>query len=349
MIDLNDKKAIASIDKSNAYSSVSSIAMQCEQAWEDTRKIDFPQEYGEVQNIVLCGMGASAYAALIIKSLYSKHLFVPLELVNGYDLPNYVGENTLVLLSSYSGGTEEVITCAKEALRRKAKITAVCNGSDLAEFVKKNSIPAYIFDAKFNPAQQPRLGQGYMIFGHVGILSKIGLLPNRESQLKEAIEFITQKNDEIESFAKNMVPKLMEKIPVFVASEHLAANSHVIRNQMNETSKNFATQSNIPELNHFLMEGLTYPKTRILTFILFRSLLYSPIIQKRFELTKDVIEKNNVETINIDVKGENDLEQMLYALAFGGYLTFYLGIAYGQDPSLIPWVDYFKEKLKTTT
>lgn len=345
MINLNDKDEIAKIDKRNAYSSVASLAKQFEQAWEDTQSLKFPPDYRNVQNILLCGMGASAYSAFVIKSLYSNQLSVPFDLVNGYNLPKYVSNNSLVLLSSYSGGTEEIVACGRQAIEKNAKITAVCNGSELAQLVKNNNIPAYIFEPKYNPAQQPRLGQGYMIFGHVGILANIGLLKISDQEVKKAIKFIQEKNSELEDLAKSMVKKLAEKIPVIVASEHLAANAHILRNQLNETSKNFAAYSIIPELNHHLMEGLTYPKEKILTFILLKSSLYTPLIQKRLTLTKDVIEKNGVKTIDLEIKGENSLEQMLYALAFGGYLTFYLGISYGEDPSLIPWVDYFKEQL----
>lgn len=345
MIDLNDKALIASIDKKNAYSSVESLPLQCKQAWEDTQQIDFPAEYKNVSNIVLCGMGGSAYAGLIIKALYQSVLDVPFDLVNGYDLPKYVNENSLVLLSTYSGSTEEVLNCAQEALKRKAKITAVTNGSDLGEFVKSNNFPAYIFDAKYNPAGQPRLGQGYMILGHIGVLNKIGMININDHDVMHAIDFIKIHSEEIEDYAKELAKELVEKIPVFVASEHLSANAHVIRNQINENSKNFATYSLIPELNHHLMEGLAHPKERILKFVFFNSSLYSPTIKKRFKLTKEVVEKNNVETIEAEIKGENVYEQMLYALSLGGYLTFYLAILYNLDPSPIPWVDYFKEQL----
>ncbi len=345
MIDLNNKNAIVAIDKSNAYSSVVNLVKQCQQAWDDTQKIIFPQDYKDINNIVLCGMGGSAYAALIIKALYADSLAVPFELVNGYSLPNYVNNKTLVLLSSYSGSTEEVLNCGKEALLRNAKITGVCNGLALGEFLKTNNLPGYIFEATHNPANQPRLGQGYMIFGHIGLLTRIGLLTVSDQGVKDSINFINQKNNDIESLAKGLVKKCLDKIPVIVASEHLSGNAHVMRNQFNETAKNFSAYSLIPELNHHLMEGLRYPKTRILYFLLFRSSLYNPVIVKRFALTKEVVEKNDIKVLEIEAMGENKISQMLYVLAFGGYLTFYLALLYGQDPSLIPWVDYFKEKL----
>lgn len=348
MIDLNDKNAIAVIDKADAYGSIAYFAKQCKQAWDETQKLSFPENYKDIDNIILCGMGGSAYAGLIIKALYNNELLVPIELVSGYEIPEYAGKKTLVLLSSYSGSTEEVLLCAQKALERGAKITGVCNGSKLGEFFKINNLPGYIFEATYNPSKQPRLGQGYMIFGHIGILTNIGLLSLTNQLVNTAIALLEQDGKEGESLAKSIAPKLVEKIPVIVASEHLSGNAHVMRNQFNETAKNFASYSLVSELNHHLMEGLNNPKERILTFLFLQSDLYSPIIQKRFTLTREVIEKNNIDVLELRITGSNPLEQMLFGISLGGYLTFYLAVLYGQDPSVIPWVDFFKEKLGTS-
>jgi len=346
MIDLDNKTSIAKIDKGNVYSSVGELAKQFRQAWEETQALSFPEEYKKAQNIILCGMGGSAYAAYFIKALFANSLPVPFELVNGNTLPAYVNENTLVMLSSYSGSTDETISCANQALARKAKITAVSSdGSKLAEFAKANNCFSYLFNPKFNPAGQPRLGQGYMIAGHIGILVKIGFIVLSGNTVNAAIDFLERNNKSIDLIAKKTSEQFVEKIPVIVSSSHLAGNAHALRNQFNETAKNFSAYSLIPELNHHLMEGLLHPKERILKFLFLRSSLYNPTIQKRFTLTKEVIAKNNIPTVEIKILGDTAFEQTLYALSFGGYLTFYLAIIYNQDPSVIPWVDYFKDKL----
>lgn len=345
MIDLSDKAAVAKVDKKNVYTSVGQLPKQCQQTWDEVRQISFPEDYGKIQNIVLCGMGGSTYAYYFAKALFENSLPVPFELVNGYTLPTYVNENTLVMLSSYSGSTEETISCANQALERKAKITAVTGGSKLAELIKMNNLPGYIFRPLYNPAGQPRLGQGYMITGHIGILAKIGLISLSDKEANEAIDFIEKNTNSIDQGAKKMSQKFVEKMPLIVSSSHLAGNAYALRNQFNETAKTFSDYVLIPDLNHHLMEGLLYPKERILKFLFLDSSLYSQKIKKRFELTKDVVSKNNIEFVNLEVLGKTPFAQSLYALSFGGYLTFYLGILYNQDPSVIPWVDYFKDKL----
>ncbi len=345
MIDLNDKTAISNIDKKNVYTSVGQLAKQCRQTWTEVSKINFPQNYKEIKNIVLCGMGGSAYAAYFIKGLFGDSLPIPFELVNADTLPAYVNENTLVILSSYSGSTEEAISCAHQALEKNAKITAVTSGSKLAEFIKINNLPAYTFSPLYNPAGQPRLGQGYMIIGHMGILAKLGFISLSDADVNNTIDFLEKESASIEQKAKEIVGKFVEKIPVIIASSHLAGNAHTLRNQFNETAKNFSAYALIPELNHHLMEGLLHPQERILEFLFLNSSFYSTAIKRRFELTKDVVTKNNIEIVDIEVLGSTQFAQTLYALSFGGYLTFYLAIIYNQDPSVIPWVDYFKENL----
>ena len=341
MVDLNDKVAISQIDKSNCYPSISNLGKQINQAWNETQALEFPSEFEQAKNIVLCGMGGSAYPAYIIKSLFANELKVPFELVNGYNLPPFVGENTLVLLSSYSGTTEEALSCAKEARERNAMVVAVTSGGGLKDL----NLSGYVFKPTFNPSGQPRLGTGYMLTGFMGILKKLGFLNISDEEVMGAIEFLESQLQQMEQLSKELAPELEEKIPVIVSGEHLSGNAHIIRNQFNETAKNFSAFAYLPELNHHLMEGLVRGSKDLL-FLFLKSNLYSEKIQKRLRLTIEVVEKNNVSTEVIGILGDTKLSQVFYALGFGGFLTFYLAILYGQDPSVIPWVDYFKKQLE---
>jgi len=325
----------------STYTSISGVAKQAKQAWTEAFEVNFPEEYKSVKNIVLCGMGGSAYPFYIIKALFGSEIEIPFELVNGYNLPKYVDENTLVLLSSYSGSTEETLSCAKQAVEKKAKITSVTAGSKLGELLKTNNLPGYIFNPIHNPAGQPRMGVGYMVVGFISILNKLGLI-NIEDALS-GIEWLETEN--IEQKAKDLAENFNEKIPLIIASEHLSGNAHILRNQFNETAKNFSTFGLIPELNHHLMEGLAHPVDNKLVALFLDSSLYTERNQKRVSLTKDVVKQNKVEVVEVSIEGENHFEQMLYALSMGGFLTYHLALIYGQDPSVIPWVDFFKEKL----
>lgn len=345
MVDLNDTSAIAQLDPQNTFESTQKLPEQLKAAWGEIQKISVPEDYKSVSNIVFCGMGASIYGALVFKALTGESNMYPTEYVSDYHLPKFVNENTLVVLTSYSGTTEEVLSCAEEALAMNAKMLVLTKGGALAEFAKTNNVPSYIFSGELNPAGVPRLGNGYTILGLLGLLNKAGIFSINEEQLIGAIERLANEGESIRQKALDDASKYEGKIPVIFAAEHLVGNAQILRNQFNETSKSFSAYYIIPDLNHHLMEGLAFPKQNELQFVAFVSSNYSPKIQKRVQLTKQVVEQNGFSMFEINMNGNNVYEDFILTLSYGSYLTFYLGILYEQNPAINPWVDWFKSEL----
>lgn len=349
MIDLTNLEEIKKIDPKNVFGSAESLADQCEQIWEEGKRLEIPQNYKNVKNILFCGMGGSAYGSYVVSSLHAGDLPIPHFAVNDYHIPKFVDENTLVVLSSYSGTTEEILSCAKEAKGKRAKIVGLTTGGALGTFCIENNYPELIFAPKYNPSGQPRLGTGYMITGTIRILKSIGLVHTTDEEVKKAINELREHTSAIKHHARDGAKELMDTIPVIFAAEFLGGNAHIIRNQFNETAKSFSTFSELPELNHHSLEGLKNPKGKKLTALFITSDLYSDVLEKRIELTKDVVSKNVIPYLEYEAKGTIKLSQVLNVLSYGGYVTLYLALLYGQDPSVIPWVDYFKEQLQKKT
>ncbi len=345
MIDLTNLEEIKKLDPKNVYGSTEMFADQCRQIWDDAKKVTYPPEYRNVKNIVFCGMGGSSYAGRIMPNLFKDELSVPIYTNDDYHLPAYVDKSSLVLLGSYSGTTEEVLSAGKEALERGAKITAVTTGSAIADFLKVNSLPGLVFTPQFNPSTQPRLGTGYNVLGAIAVLNQIGLVHISDEAIKKAIGILQSGKEQIKEQAMEFAKKIFGNIPVIFAAEFLKGNAYILRNQTNETAKSFSAFSELPDLNHHLMEGLKNPADKKLIVLFLTSNLYSDILKKRIALTSEVVEKNNIPVLEYEAQGEEKISQMLNVLSFGGYLVLYLAFLYGQDPSLIPWVDFFKEKL----
>lgn len=335
---------MVNLDPKNVLGSVEMFTDQCEQIWQEAKELEFPKEYQDCQNIVLCGMGGSAYGGYVVSGLFKDQLKVPLLSNNDYHLPAFANSNTLAILSSYSGTTEEILSCQKEALEKGLKITGIASGGELAEFLKTNN--GLIFEPKFNPSGQPRLGMGYMVVGMMGILNQLGMINISDEQISQAISEVRQGQEEIKKKAQDLAKKIKTFIPVIISAEFLSGNAHIIRNQFNETSKSFSSFSLLSELNHHLMEGLKNPLDKKLFILFIDSDLYSDRMKRRVELTKDVVSKNNVSYDEYKPTGSTELSQVLNALSFGAYITLYLAFLYGQDPSVIPWVDYFKRELE---
>lgn len=356
MINLDDTEAVVKAQGGDSVvRSVDALGKQLEQAYHDLKKVQYPDEYRNVKNIVVCGMGGSRFPAHISRELYKESITIPYLVNDDYHLPGFVNEHTLVVLSSYSGTTEEVITCGEKAMKTGARVTAISGGGDLDRMMKVHNLPHYTFDPIHNPSQQPRIGFGYLVGGHLSLLEHLGFLTLGTNEFDHALtelavlakplQLDTPQN---ENPAKQLAQKLIQRYPYYIVSEFLTGVGNALQNQTNETAKSISSFRIIPELNHHLMEGLKFPDDhrKIAIFILFFSSLYSAPIQKRFHITKDVIEQNSIETVWHELRGRTKLKQVFELMAFGAYLTMYLSVLYGQNPTAIPYVDYFKKKLK---
>jgi glucose/mannose-6-phosphate isomerase len=195
---------------------------------------------------------------------------------------------------------------------------------------------------------------GYNIVGQLVMVSKIGVINmNNEdiSEINRIMEKIKDKNNLNilldNNQAKKLATSIINKVIIFVSAEHLIGATHVVNNQYNENAKNLTFDFSIPELNHHLMEGLKNPQNNKenIFLIFIESDLYNDKIKKRFEITKDVVSKNNIGYYVFKTVSSNKLSQTFETIQFGSYTNFYLSMLFEQDPAPIIWVDYFKEQL----
>lgn len=356
MINLDDKNAIFKLHGGDTVlKSIDALPDQLKQSFAESLELKFTEEYSQVKNIVICGMGGSQWPARIVGSLFKEKIKVPYIINSDYTLPGFVNKDSLVILSSYSGTTEESLVCGKKALELRAKLTGVTSGGEMENFLKQNKAPVYIFNPVNNPSGQPRMGFGYGVGAHLGLLLNLGLLDYDQKEIEESISRLSKLTENFRidvagenNPAKKLAKKLFNKSPYYLVGEFLTGIGNAIQNQTNENAKTISSYREIPELNHHLMEGLKHPEKNheIAIFVFLFSSLYSKAIQKRFRITKDVVEQNKVETFWYELTGKTKLEQALETMALGNYMTTYLSVLYEEDPSLIPYVDYFKKKLK---
>jgi len=344
---------IKKIDTQDMLSSIEKLADQVTETIDQGEKFSLPKSYKKIKNVVVAGMGGSALPTRIIKSVYRDIIKIPIEISNDYHLPGFVDKNTLVVLSSYSGSTEEVLSAAQEAVKRKAKIVIITAGKNLAELVVKKNFPGLVFTTKNNPCGSPRMGLGYAIIGQLLIFARVGLIKINKKELNAVINTIKKYTklygvDTKENLAKHTALLLKNRFVLFMAGEHLVGSAHVAANQMNENNKRLAVSFPFPELNHHLLEGMKFPvnNERGVLAIIFNSNLYDTRIQKRINITRLVLSQNNIATVEYLLAEDNRLLQAFEALVFSSYLSFYGAILEGIDPTAIPFVDFFKAQLK---
>lgn len=304
--------------------------------------------FGDIANVVVAGMGGSAFPAAFLRSWPGTS--VPLEVVRDYELPAYVNERTLVVSSSYSGNTEETLSAIRDAEGKGAQIAVVAAGGKLADYAREKQYPLFTIPGGI----QPRMSSFYFLAALVQLFETLGLVPQGSTdELKEAGEWLkdqtaswrpevpTDKNP-----AKQLAQELMGRSVVVYSGPKLFPAANKIKICCNENAKNVAWTNQYPEFNHNEFIGWSsHPTDKPYAVIEIRSNLEHPRVQKRFEVSERLLSGKRPAPEVIVPQGETLLQQLLWAANFGDFATLYLALLNGVDPTPVDLVERLKADL----
>lgn len=300
-------------------------------------------------NIVFAGMGGSALGALLSTTWPGYN--VPFEVCRDYDIPGYVGPGTLFIASSYSGNTEETLSALSQAEERRAVIAVIAGGGKLAEIAKEKNYPL----ALLPPAAQPRFAALSGLKALVCILQKAGLVNQSDTEatihqsslflreaVKEWLPTVPTKNN----LAKQLALEVIGKSPVIYAGPLLFPAAYKWKISFNENAKNIAWCNQYPEFNHNEFLGWTsHPIDKPYTVIDLRSSLEHERVQKRFEVSDRLLSGKRPAAHIVEAQGEDILEQLLWTVALGDFVSLYTAILNGLNPTPVDLIEKFKANL----
>lgn len=354
-MNLDNISAIKKLDKKSVAESIANLPKQITTSWDVAKKVKLPPTFGKAGNIIFCGMGGSNLASELVKRVFGSQIKVPMILVRSYNLPSFADKNSLIIIDSYSGNTEETVSCLNQAMKIKAKIICISSGGKIETLAKKNQLVHFKLNASLNPSGQPRYDVGSQLGTALNIFSRLKIITLKEQELILATQNLITLGAGLalgtkakNNIAKKLSTELSGHSLYIVASEHLSANAHILANQINESAKQLASPYKIPELNHHFLEALVNPKRviRNTAFVFLASSDYSPMITKRFSVTKKILDENSIANVIIKSPASGALNQSLEILAIGSWVSFYLAMINGVNPAEIPWVNYFKSELE---
>ena len=344
---LDDNNVIKQRDPENA---LGVAAEQAEQA-RFSVQVESPENDGrEITKVVVAGMGGSALAAILAKTWLKEELTVPFEVVRTYDLPAYVDYNTLVIASSYSGNTEETLSCLKEARLKNAQVAIIAAGGKLKESAESDKMAHVVLPGHL----QPRMAVIYNLRALVAILSHFGVASyDRFGEIADTADWLAAETKNWtpdvttdKNYAKQLALLAVGKSPVFYGGAITAPVAYKWKISWNENAKNVAFWNEYPETSHNEFIGwASHPVEKpFAVFDLVSNLEHSQIL-KRFKVTDKLLSGLRPKAITVDMAGDTAIKQLLWGSILADFVSIYVAILNGVDPTPVVLVEKLKEEL----
>jgi glucose/mannose-6-phosphate isomerase len=337
---------IEKYDSSNQFEVLKNTYRQIEFAWDNKIDISSVKKKG-INSVVITGMGGSAISADLFISFFKGELEIPFMVNRSYNLPDFVNKNTLLIVSSYSGNTEETISVFRSALKAKCRIVCITTGGKIESIAAKNRIPV----VKILSGYQPRYALGLSFFSLLKVLGKIKIINIKTSLVNSIIE-LYKKKARLYSKEKNpalgYAKEILGYIPVIYSAEgYTSSVGYRLKSQFNENSKLLAFHNIFPEMNHNEIVGWEsfdekQFRAKIINII---DKQYPSRIKRRIDVMSQLFSDNKVDVINLE-SGEKSFKVRLMDLIYlCDWITYYTAVLRGYDPSEIRNIDLLKEKL----
>jgi glucose/mannose-6-phosphate isomerase len=344
---------VAQLDTSNQVADVLAMPSQLEDAlWRiETAGIERRDEL-ESSNasapLLVCGMGGSAIGGDLAVSALGDRLTRPLVPVRGYELPSWTTPDSVVLCASYSGNTEETLACFEAASTLGAPRVVVTTGGRLAEAARADGTPVVGIPAGL----QPRAAVAYMLVSTLEVAAFAGVAPRVRTEIDScsralatlAAEWSPQVDEG--NLPKEIAAKLLGACVCIYGAGTTAAVAYRWKTQINENAEQPAFSADLPEADHNEIVGWEGASDLGRFFAVFlQDSDQHPRIQRRIELTSELIATGAAGTMTVGSIGNGPLERVLSLVLLGDLTSIYLAVLRGKDPSPVPVIERLKQAL----
>jgi glucose/mannose-6-phosphate isomerase len=308
-----------------------------------------PPKFTGITNVVLAGMGGSALPAVFLRSWPGT--LVPFEIVRDYNLPDYVDDRTLFISSSYSGNTEETLAALSEAETKKAQIVVISAGGKLADQAQQKDYPLFAIPDGI----QPRMCSFYFLAAFIQILEPLGLIAaGKLDELQATAKWLKDQTAPWKANvptkanpAKRLALELIGKSVVVYSGPKLFPAANKWKICLNENAKNVAWVNQYPEFNHNEFIGWSsHPVQKPYAVVEIRSELENERVQKRFVISERLLSGKRPAPQVVEPQGESLIQQLLWTSNFGDFISLYVALLNGLNPTPVDLVEKLKELLK---
>jgi glucose/mannose-6-phosphate isomerase len=338
------------IDPSGMYRLIKDFPVQAREAVDIGRDAVVKLRVSGIKAIVLSGLGGSAIGGDLLKSFLASELKVPFIVNRHYTLPAFVDKDTLVIISSYSGNTEETISSHKEAIKRKARILCITSGGKVRKLAASKKSPCI----EIPGGLPPRAALAYSFFPLLITLGRLGLTRDHSRDIKETLALLDSQSAEyaVPDAASNQALQLARQVQnrlavVYSSTEHFDAVNTRWRGQFAENAKTLLFGHVLPEMNHNELVGWNVLRSimKETQVLILRDKGDHRRVQMRMDITKSVLEDYTGRITEVWSAGNSLLARMFSLVHLGDWVSYYLAILHGADPMPVAVIDRLKNEL----
>lgn len=338
---------IHKIDPDGMFALIKAWPDQWRKGQDCARSFDPSFSAADADQVAVVGMGGSAIGGDLVRALALEESPIPMQVIRDYSLPKSISARSIVIVSSYSGGTEETLSAMTEAMERGARIVCVTSGGEVLRRAQEHGFPHVVIPG----GAPPRAALGLSLAAQLSIAEKLGLVSVGEGWDEAAamLEGLTQSlanpagND-----ALDLAKALVESLPVvYSAAGMMEAVNLRWRGQFEENAKALAAGNVFPEMNHNEIMGWDEPAeihSRIGVIVL-RDEADHPRIQRRMDVTRGLLEERAGSWHEVQSQGTHRITRLLSLVLLGDWTSFYLAMLRDVDPTPIGFIDKLKSAL----
>jgi glucose/mannose-6-phosphate isomerase len=341
--DLDDKDTIQRIDVSSTSSQIANFASNLLEA----TGYEAP-DIGRPRSVCMSGIGGSAMAADVLQDYLAPVSRLPVVINRNVALPAWINSDSLSIITSYSGNTQEALDVLDHSVKTGCRICCITSGGKLLERCVSNGIP----HVKVPGGIQPRAALGYLLGAASAVLESIGAgtpaadFGKAAQNSLSAAERMSPKNPTESNMAKKLALRMEGMLPAIYAPKNIRSVAVRWQNQINENSKMVAFSGEVPEMNHNQMvgwlQGSGCAPCRPLFLLPSRM---DPTIEKMTMVTIQMFTEAKLEPMVVPLHGNTHAENLVSGIMLGDNVSYYLAILKGCDPGPVPVIQDFKARI----
>jgi glucose/mannose-6-phosphate isomerase len=348
-VPLDEMTDIKRIDCHSARDVLSAFPAQCRAA---TRLVaEPPPGIDRPSLVVVAGMGGSASSGDLLAACAADRLDVPILVHRGYGLPPVAGPKTLVIASSYSGDTAEVLSAVEVAIARRVPCVAITAGGRLADLAQRHGVPRVTLPGGI----MPRMALGSLFFPAVAVLESVGLTVASRAEIAEALdtvglmaaELVPERPAETNE-AKRLAVTIGRRLPAIYGGPDTGPIAYRWKTDVEENAKTFAVAGTLPEMNHNEIEAWRAPDAGRLCLVLLRDHAEPAEITRRFTVLRDLVDAAAGGVTEAWTRGEGRMARLLSLAYLGQWTSYYLAVLREIDPWTIPLLDELKRRMRAS-